>query len=118
MLLIVAGIHLIPLSGVVGSERIAALYDIELADQNLQILMRHRAVLFGILGVFFAHAAFRPGIQPIAFIAAFVSIASFFYLVFSIGGFNEAIGTVIIVDVVAGIALLVAIVLYLHKSRF
>lgn len=60
MLVVVAIIHLLPLPGVLGSERLAALYGLSFDELNLAILMRHRAVLFGLLGVFFLVAAFRP----------------------------------------------------------
>lgn len=115
LLLIVAVIHLLPISGVFGVDRLVSLYGIDVTDNNLAILMRHRAVLFGILGGLFAYAAFRPSIQPLAFVAAFVSVASFFYLAFTIGEFNDAIRKVVIADVVAAVALAGAIVLYLVK---
>lgn len=57
---------------------IKSLYEIEIADQNLEILMRHRAALFSIIGGLFPYAAFTPSVQPIAFVVAFVSIGSFF----------------------------------------
>ena len=115
LLLIVAVIHLLPISGVFGVDRLASLYGIDVTDNNLAILMRHRAVLFGILGGLFAYAAFRPGIQPLAFVAALISVASFFYLAFTIGEFNDAIRKVVIADVVAAVALTGAIVVYLVK---
>ena len=49
MLVVVAVIHLLPVSGVLGSERLAALYGLPFNEPNLAILMRHRAVLFGLL---------------------------------------------------------------------
>ena len=116
LLLLIGIIHLLPLSGVISSERLAMLYDITLEDSNLEILMRHRAVLFGLLGAFFVYAAFDPSIQPIAFVAAFVSIAFFFWLSLSVGGYNEAIRRVIIADVVAAVSLVAAIVLYYFKG--
>ena len=117
LMLVVAVIHLLPISGFFGVERLASLYQIEITDGNLEILMRHRAVLFGILGVFLAYAAFKPAIQPIAFFAAFISVASFFFLSFSVGEFNDAIRKVIIVDIVASVSLVGAIVIYVAKSN-
>ena len=116
LLLVVAVIHLLPITGFFGAERLAALYAVEMTDSNLEILMRHRAVLLGILGGILAYAAFNPNIQPIAFVAAFISVTSFFFLCFSMGDFNDAIRKVVIADIVASIALVGAVVLYVFKS--
>jgi len=116
LMLVVAVIHLLPITGFFDVERLAALYKIDITDGNVEILMRHRAVLFGILGGFFAYAAFSPTVQPMAFLAAFVSVASFFYLSASVGDFNDAIRKVVIADIVASVALLAAIILYALKS--
>jgi hypothetical protein len=117
LMLVVAVLHLLPISGFFGVEQLASLYEIKITDGNLEILMRHRAILFGILGGFLAYAAFTPAIQPIAFLAAFISVASFFFLSFSVGEFNDAIRKVIIADIVASVSLLGAIVLYVVKSN-
>ena len=116
LMLVVAVIHLLPIAGFLGVDRLASLYGIEIADGNLEILMRHRAVLFGILGAFFAYAAFTPALQPLAFLAAFVSLASFFFLSLSVGDFSDAIRKVVVADVVASVCLLGSIVLYLVKN--
>jgi hypothetical protein len=117
LMLVVAVIHLLPISGFFGVEQLASLYEIKITDGNLEILMRHRAILFGILGGFLAYAAFTPAIQPIAFLAAFISVASFFFLSFSVGEFNDAIRKVVIADIVASVSLLGAIILYVVKSN-
>jgi hypothetical protein len=105
-LIVAAIIHLLPLVGVLGNERLAALYGIDAADPNLSILMRHRAVLFGLLGVFLGIAAFRPGWQAAAFVAALVSVVSFLLLAWTTGGYNALIGRVVTADLVALVALL------------
>ena len=112
LLLLVGIIHLLPVSGVLGSERLTALYGVSLSDPNLLILMRHRAVLFGLLGLFMVYAAFRPSLQPLAFLAGFLSVASFMVIAWSVGGYNESIRKVVIADVVAIVALGIAGVLY------
>jgi len=115
LLLIVAVIHLLPISGFFGIDRLTALYGIDITDGNLEILMRHRAMLFGILGGFIAYAAFNPAMQPVAFLVAFISIASFFFLSFSVGDFNGSIRKIVIADIIATVALVGAIVLYVAR---
>lgn len=116
LMLVVAVIHLLPITGFFGVERLAALYGIEIIDTNIEILMRHRAILFGILGGFFAFAAFRPAFQPVAFLAALISLASFFFLTLSVTGFNDAIRKIVIADIVASVCLAAAIAIYVIKS--
>ena len=108
MLLIVAAIHLVPITGFFGAERLSALYGIEIEGPDLAILMRHRAVLFGILGAFFTYAAFTPALQPLAFVAAGVSLAAFFYLALTTDGCGPPIRKLVVADIVAAIALGVA----------
>ncbi len=112
MLLVISIIHLLPLSGLFGAERLSTLYGLTISEPNLEILMRHRAVLFGLLGTFFAYAAFKPSLQPIAFVAAFASVGSFFYLAFSVGGYNDAVARVVAADYIAAACLLVAVSLF------
>lgn len=115
LLLVVAVIHLIPLTGVLGAEKLTTLYGQDFSDTDLQILMRHRAVLFGLLGAFLVYAAFTPGVQPLAFAAAAISIASFFWLAFSTGGYGPAIHKIVLGDIIAALALLLAVLLYLGR---
>ena len=49
-LILVGILHLLPLAGVLGPDRLASMYGITADEPNLAILMRHREVLFGILG--------------------------------------------------------------------
>ncbi|UAW97809.1 phosphopantetheine adenylyltransferase [Halopseudomonas nanhaiensis] len=108
MLLLASLIHLLPVSGVIGAERLSSLYGVAINDPNLQILMRHRAVLFGLLGLFLAYAAFEPDLQPVAILAGLVSVISFLLIAWSVGGYNEAIRKVFIADLVALVALCIA----------
>ena len=117
MLLVVAVIHLLPLSGVLSTSRLSALYGLPFDDPNLAILMRHRAVLFGLLGAFLALAAFRPPLQAIAFVAGFVSVLSFLYLAWSVGGYNDQLGRVFTTDIVALVCLAIGAATYAFSTR-
>ena len=106
-LLVLAGIiHLLPVSGGLGVERLAVLYDVSLRDPNIAILMRHRAVLFGLLGLFLMYAAFQPSLQTLAIIAGLVSVVSFIAIAWSVGGYNESVRKVVIADITAIVALI------------
>jgi hypothetical protein len=112
MLVIVGIIHLLPLAGVLGSERLAALYGLSFEEPNLAILMRHRAVLFGLLGAFLLLAAFQPSYWAAAIVAGLVSVGSFLWIAHSTGGYNAQVGRVFAADVVALACLVIAAVAY------
>jgi hypothetical protein len=73
-------IHLLPLSGVLGSSQLSKLYGVHIEDPGLALLMGHRAVLFGLLGLLLLVAAFHPPLRTLAFIAGLVSVVSFLVL--------------------------------------
>jgi hypothetical protein len=111
-LIIVGIIHLIPLSGVMGAERLNALYAINISDPDLSILMRHRAVLFGLLGAFCIYAAIRPSLQLVALIAGAVSVVSFLFLAYTTANYNEELQRVVIADVTAAAFLTIGFMAY------
>lgn len=118
MLVIVGIIHLLPLSGALGAGQLSALYGLPFGEPNLQILMRHRAVLFGLLGVFMILAAFRPEFQGLALVAGLVSVLSFVWLAWSVGGYNAPLGRVFVADLIGLACLVVALAsLVLSKGR-
>jgi hypothetical protein len=115
ILLLVAGIiHLLPLAGVPGGERLNALYGLALDEPNLQILMRHRAVLFGLLGALLVAAAFIPGLRSLALVGGFISVISFLLLAWNAPLYNEALRRVVVADWVALACLLLALPLHLR----
>ena len=116
MLVAVGIIHLLPLSGLAGDEQLRRLYGHSVADSNLSILMRHRAVLFGLIGAFLVYAAFRPVMQPVALIAGLVSVVAFLWLAWSTGGYNPLIARVVMADLVALVCLLVAAGIWLYGA--
>lgn len=117
MLIVVGVIHLMPLSGALGSERLAALYGLSFDQPDLAILMRHRAILFGLLGAFLLLAAFRTELQTIALVAGFVSVASFLYIAWSTGNNNAQLGRVVAADVVALACLVIGAVAHGYHLR-
>lgn len=117
MLVVVGIIHLLPLSGVLGPERLAALYGIGITEPNIEILMRHRAVLFGVLGLFLVYAAFRPSLQLLALVGGSASVFSFLWLAWSVEGYNELVGRIVMADVAAAFCLVLAGAAYAYARE-
>lgn len=67
------------------------LYGVSLHEPNPEILMRHRAVQFGLPGLFLIYAAFPPSLQLLAIIAGAASALSFIVIACSVGGYSVAI---------------------------
>jgi hypothetical protein len=109
VLVLVGLIHLPPLLGVLGPAKLEALYGVTIAEPNLAILMRHRAVLFGLLGGFFLAAAFVPSLQAGALLLSLLSTSSFVLLAWSSAGANAQLGRVALIDVVAVLLTLVGL---------
>jgi hypothetical protein len=107
-MLLVAVIHALPVLGLLGAGKLEALYGVAVRDANLELMLRHRAVLFGLVAAFIAYAAFRPELHRLALILAFVSVISFLTLAWSIGGYNAAMSRVVWADLIALAALVVA----------
>ena len=117
VLLLISGIiHVLPVSGVLGASRLAALYDVGISETNLLILMQHRAVLLGILGVFLIVSAFQSALQISAIIAGLISTLSFIVIAVGIGDYNESIQRVVFADAIAIICLLGAAITVFGKK--
>ena len=108
LLFIVSVIHLLPLIGVLGSDSLTRLYGISVSDSNTEILLRHRAVLFAIIGLFLLLSVFKSDYQPIAICMGLISVVSFLLLTWLIDGLNSEISRVAKVDWIALVLLIVA----------
>ena len=104
-------VNLLPAIGAFSAGRLQSLYGVVIEDPNLAILMRHRAVLFAIVGALLVASAFHPALRHVAFTAGFVSMGSFVALALLIGDFNPALRRIVWVDVIASLGLVVAAVL-------
>jgi hypothetical protein len=110
--LLVAGvINLLPVIGVLGAERLQTLYAQPIENPNLLLLMRHRAVLLGLLGALLIAAAFKPEWRPVAIGAGLISMLAFVMLALPLSAYNGAIVRVFWADVVALMLLAAALLL-------
>ena len=114
VLLVVAAIHVPPVIGILGASQLARLYGLPVHDANLELVLRHRALLFGLLAAFLCYAAFKPELHRLALIAGVASVSSFLVLAALVGPYNQAMAIVVRVDGVALTLLLVAAVVHLQ----
>ncbi|MCB0037727.1 MAG: hypothetical protein KDE51_27030 [Anaerolineales bacterium] len=112
ILLAIAGfINFAPLMGILSTKRLTALYGVTINDPNLLILMKHRALLFGIVGGFMLYAVFSPPLQPAAFVMGFISMIGFIIITWGTGGYNPLLKKVAIIDLIAIFLLAIAALL-------
>lgn len=95
--LLVSGlIHVLPLAGLRGPGTLRALYGIDVSDDTLVLLLRHRAVLFGVLGSLMIAAAAQPSLHLVMTVASLVCAAGF--VVLGPKGRNAQVRRVVHVD--------------------
>jgi hypothetical protein len=94
--------------------RIAASYGIEAPDSNLELLLRHRAVLFGIIGGMMIYSSIAQKYYDLVTLAGLASMISFILLYFLINtdGISKELRGVMIIDAIATILLVTGWVLY------
>lgn len=106
VLLAVGLLHLLPVAGVLGPAQLRRLYGVEVDTPDLTLLLRHRAVLFGIVGSMMIGATVVRAWEMPALVVAFVSVGSFLVLAPPAGTPHPAVRRVIVADQVAFVALL------------
>lgn len=115
-LLTVAGLlNTVPAVGAVAPQRMYVGYGIAPAGPDLEVVLRHRAVLFAVVGLGLLVAVFRPALRPAAVGANAISFGSFLVLVIAGGPVGTGLLRVAAFDVV-GLAALGAGVLLLRNE--
>lgn len=109
LLFLVGVINFIPVVGVLSLDNINQAYGLSVADNNLEILLRHRALLFGLIGGFIIYSVFSVRYQTTAIVLAAISMLGFLFFTWSIGSANSALIKVAQADML-GIVLLITVV--------
>jgi hypothetical protein len=117
ILIIVGLINLFPVIGIASAKVLTGLYGLESLEGDLLILMRHRALLFGILGTFIIYSASKSHLRPTAIVMGLVSMLGFSVLVFTSGEGAANLSNVAIIDVVASAALVVVAIILLRRRN-
>jgi hypothetical protein len=114
---IVSLIHLLPLIGVTGRAALQKAYGIPVESPDLQLLLQHRAVLFGLLGLACLIAAFNAPWRPAVWCAAMISTCSFMLLAWLAPSYNAAIARVVWFDFIAIAMLLLVGAVHLFRKN-
>ncbi|ADG79330.1 Phosphopantetheine adenylyltransferase OS=Tsukamurella paurometabola (strain ATCC 8368 / DSM/ CCUG 35730 / CIP 100753 / JCM 10117 / KCTC 9821 / NBRC 16120/ NCIMB 702349 / NCTC 13040) OX=521096 GN=Tpau_2732 PE=4 SV=1 [Tsukamurella paurometabola] len=77
--------HLAPAVAIVSRDRLERSYGITVSDSDTELLLRHRATFFGLLGCGLIYAAAEPRYRGPAITAGAVSLGSYLALAQSIG---------------------------------
>ena len=109
---VVGVINILPLVGVLSATRIAGAYGVAVDGPDMEILLRHRALLFGIVGGFVLVSLAIPQYRLAALAMAGVSMLGFLALAVSVGSYGAALGRVVTADLVGAGALAVALCLH------
>ena len=115
-LFIAGAINLLPFILAFLPQKISKSYGIAVPDVNYELLLRHRAVLFGIVGGLMIYSAITKKIYAISVSIGLISMVSFVILYFLLNGINKELEKVMKADVVAIILLLTGFLLYKFKS--
>ena len=94
-------------------DKISKSYGIELPNENFELLLRHRAILFGIIGGLMIYSAIAKKYYTIATSVGLISMVSFILLFFLIGkDINSELKNIMIVDIVASFILCLGLLLF------
>lgn len=116
-LLITGIVHLLPFSFMILPGQLQKSYGVDMTDPNLQLLLRHRALFFGMIGGFLLYSVIKKRYYGLASFLGLVSMGSFVLLYYTIGGINTQLRDVMLIDIYLFFPLLVITLLYFFKIR-
>jgi ABC-type Na+ efflux pump permease subunit len=119
VILFLAGlINLLPSLLAFLPDKISKSYGIEIPNANYELLLRHRAILFGIIGGLMIYSAIAKKYYEVSTTIGLISMVSFILLFFFIDKeINSELKKVMIIDIIATIILCIGIILFLIKSK-
>jgi len=94
-------VHLLPLAGVAGPRQLDDLYGIGTVSGDVDVLLRHRAVLLGLVGMILIVAAFVRSLRVIATAVGVVSTASFIVVAMIGDTSTSELHRVVVIDIAA-----------------
>lgn len=116
-LFIAGAINLLPSVLAFLPDKISKSYGIEIPNENFELLLRHRAILFGIIGGLMIYSAVAKKHYEVSTVIGLISMVSFIVLFFLIGkDINSELKKVMTVDIVGTVLLCIGFILFKLKS--
>lgn len=113
-LLLAALIHLLPVAGVLGAERLQTLYQLEDLGPTEVLLLQHRALLFGVFAMGLLVAIFQPSWRLPTAGMTLLSVLGFLVLA---GLYRDAVNPALLRVVIADLIALPALVVVIWMSK-
>lgn len=119
ILLIVGIVHLAPVIGALSGERLFSLYGVNVSDPNIELMMRHRAILFGLLGGLMLYSIFHPLYVTVILSIALFSTISFVILAVDVGmnELNSNVKKVFFIDIFCCAMVIFALLIHLVFNK-
>ena len=93
--------------------KITKSYGIEVPNANYELLLRHRAILFGIIGGIMIYAAITKTHYTLAVCIGFISMVSYLLLIQLVNGLiNQELTKVRNIDIIGILILLIGFLLF------
>ena len=109
-------INFIPIVGAFLPNKMKQSYGIEFSDPNLELLLRHRAVLFGIIGGIMICSAFCRQYYDLSFGMGIISMGTFIFLFKLVPGKkNHALTKIMKIDLITTLILLGGFALFKYS---
>jgi hypothetical protein len=116
ILFIVGAINLLPMIVFFDATKTAKLYGLPIEGESLVILMRHRAVLLGLVGFALIAAALKPEFRILAIAMALISKLAFIFLTFTHSNYSAEIRQVAFIDGGAIVLLIAASIIHFWRT--
>ncbi len=120
LIFLIGLINFLPVLAMFSLEQLSQAYAVDIVGNDLEVLMRHRALLFGILGGFVFFSLFKPIYRMPALIMTGLSMIGFLILVWTIGGVNSALIQITVIDFIGLLCLILALALkvFSYNEKF
>ena len=97
-------------------EKISNAYGIEIPNADLELLLRHRAILFGIVGGLMIYSSVSKKYYSVSVTVGLISMISFIILYFLMNGISTDLGKIMKIDLAAVLLLSFGFFLFKFES--